>query len=63
MVLFSFVILIILFIRKGNFVLRELGNMGMGSAVGLLQSFVGLVLVMATNALSKKVDPDGGGLF
>lgn len=40
--------------------LRQLGNMGMGSAVGLLQSFVGLILVLITNAASKKVDPDGG---
>ena len=40
--------------------LRTLGNMGMSSAVGLLQSVVGFVLVLLTNYLSKKVDPDGG---
>ena len=38
--------------------LREIGDMGMGSAVGLLQSAVGFVLVMVTNAISKKIDPD-----
>ena len=38
--------------------LREIGDMGMGSAVGLLQSAVGFVLVMITNAISKKIDPD-----
>jgi len=40
--------------------LRTLGNIGMSSAVGLLQSLVGFVLVMITNHLSKKIDPDGG---
>ena len=40
--------------------LRTLGNIGMSSAVGLLQSVVGFVLVLLTNYLSKKVDPDGG---
>ena len=40
--------------------LRTLGNIGMSSAVGLLQSVVGFVLVLLTNYLSKKVDPDCG---
>lgn len=38
--------------------MREIGDMGMSSAVGLLQSFVGFVLVMVTNAIAKKVDPE-----
>ena len=33
---------------------------GLTSAVGLLQSVVGMILVIATNALSKKVDKDLG---
>lgn len=40
--------------------LRELGNVGMSSAVGILQSFVGFVLIIITNAISKKIDPDYG---
>ena len=40
--------------------LRTLGNVGMSSAVGLLQSVVGFILVVITNWLSKKIDPDGG---
>lgn len=40
--------------------MRDIGNMGMSSAVGLLQSLVGFVLVIVTNYLSKKVDPDSG---
>lgn len=38
--------------------MRVLGNMGMSSAAGLLQSVVGFVLVMTTNTIVKKVDPD-----
>ena len=38
--------------------LREIGDLGMSSAVGLLQSIVGFVLVMITNFVSKKIDPD-----
>ena len=38
--------------------MRVVGDMGMGSAVGLVQSIVGLVLVIATNAAAKKIDPD-----
>ncbi len=40
--------------------MRVTGNMGMSSAVGLLQSVVGFVLVMITNYASKKIDPDNG---
>ena len=40
--------------------LRELGNIGMSSAVGVLQSFVGFILILITNAVSKKIDPDYG---
>jgi len=40
--------------------LTQLGNTSMGSAVGLLQNVVGFILVVATNQLSKKVDPDYG---
>lgn len=38
--------------------MRVVGDMGMGSAVGLVQSLVGFVLVIATNAVAKKIDPD-----
>ncbi len=38
--------------------LREQGDMGMSSAVGLLQSVVGFITVMLTNAISKKINPD-----
>ena len=38
--------------------MREIGDMGMSSAVGLLQSFVGLILVLFTNHVSKKINPD-----
>ena len=38
--------------------MRELGDMGISSAAGLLQSVVGFVLVMTTNAIVKKIDPD-----
>ena len=40
--------------------MRVTGNMGMSSAVGLLQSVVGFVLVMVTNYASKKIDPECG---
>ena len=39
---------------------REIGDMGMGSAAGLLQSLVGMVLVIFTNWVAKKIDPDRG---
>ena len=35
--------------------MRVIGDMGMSSAVGLLQSIVGFVLVLTTNYISKKV--------
>ncbi len=38
--------------------MREVGDMGMSSAVGFLQSVVGFVMVMFTNAVSKKINPD-----
>ena len=38
--------------------MRELGDMGMSSAVGLLQSVVGFAMVMLTNSISKKINPD-----
>lgn len=39
--------------------MRELGDMGMSSAAGLLQSVIGFILVIITNHLSKKVSTDG----
>lgn len=42
--------------------MRVVGNMSMSSAVGLLQSVVGFVLVVLTNSLSKKID-GASGLF
>ncbi len=38
--------------------MRVVGNMGMSSAVGLLQSAVGFVLVIVTNAIVKKISPE-----
>ena len=38
--------------------LRELNDVGMSTAVGFLQSCVGLAFVMITNALVKKIEPD-----
>ena len=38
--------------------LQEDGNMGVSSAVGLLQSCVGFVLVVVTNTIVKKIDND-----
>lgn len=38
--------------------LQEDGNMGVSSAVGLLQSCVGFVLVVVTNTIVKKIDSD-----
>lgn len=36
------------------------GNMGISCAIGLLQSVVGFILVVLTNHVSKKIDPDNG---
>ncbi|MCR5753803.1 MAG: ABC transporter permease subunit [Acetatifactor sp.] len=38
--------------------LRQLNNLGMSTATSLFQSLVGLVMVFATNAITKKVEPD-----
>lgn len=40
--------------------LRVNGNIGMSSAVGLVQSVVGFVMVIITNYCAKKIDPDSG---
>lgn len=40
--------------------MRVIGNMGMSSAVGLLQSLVGFILVVFTNHCAKKIDSDLG---
>ena len=38
--------------------MREVGDMGMSSAVGLLQSIVGMITVIVTNSITKKINPD-----
>jgi len=38
--------------------LMELGNMSMSSAVGLFQSFVGFILVLTVNQITRKYSPD-----
>ena len=40
--------------------LRKLGDVGMSSAVGLYQSIVAFILVLLSNKLAKKIDPEGG---
>ncbi|MBQ3114751.1 MAG: sugar ABC transporter permease [Clostridia bacterium] len=40
--------------------MRVIGDMGMSSAVGFLQSIVGMILVVATNKASKLIDPETG---
>lgn len=37
---------------------REIGDMGLSSAADVLQSMVGFVLVVITNRITKKIDPD-----
>ncbi len=41
-------------------VMRVIGDMGTGTAVGLVQSIIGLILVLVTNKLSKMIDNDYG---
>lgn len=38
--------------------LRQLNNLGMSTATGLFQSVVGFILVILTNALTRKIEPD-----
>jgi putative aldouronate transport system permease protein len=38
--------------------LLELGDMSMSSAAGLYQSIVGFILVLGSNLVVKKIDPD-----
>lgn len=38
--------------------LMKLGDMGMASAVGLTQSFLGFILVLVTNTIVKKLNPE-----
>ncbi len=38
--------------------LRQMNNLGMSTATSLFQSVVGMILVFASNALTKKVEPD-----
>lgn len=38
--------------------MRVIGDMGLASAAGLLQSVVGLILVTIVNAIVKRIDPD-----
>lgn len=39
--------------------MREMGDMGMSSAAGLLQSVIGFVMVIVVNKLSKKISEEG----
>jgi len=43
--------------------LMQLGDYGMGTAIGLYQSVMGLILVLVTNWLSRKVTKGEQGLF
>jgi putative aldouronate transport system permease protein len=36
----------------------QTGDMGITSAVGFFQSFVGVIMVCTTNAIVKKIEPD-----
>jgi putative aldouronate transport system permease protein len=42
--------------------LRQLGDYGMSMAVSLFQSVIGLILVLLTNALVKKIEPESAML-
>jgi len=43
--------------------MRTLGDMGMTSAVGLYQSFMGLIMVLITNWISKKISDENQGVL
>ena len=45
------------YIYKGH---MNMGNIGMSTAAGLYQSVVGFVLIMITNYIVKKIDPEYG---
>lgn len=38
--------------------LRQVGDIGMGAAVGLYQSIVGFILILTTNAIVRKIESD-----
>ena len=38
--------------------LTQLGDVGMSAAVGLVQSVVGFVLILVTNLVVRKIDPE-----
>lgn len=38
-------------------VMRQIGDMSMSSAIGLLQNVVGFTMVMITNGIARKIDP------
>lgn len=42
--------------------LRQSGNVGMSAAIGLLQSVIGFLVLLAANKLAKKID-EGGAVF
>ena len=39
--------------------LKTVNDPGMGAAVGLFQSLMGFILVLASNAVAKKIDEEG----
>ena len=40
--------------------MRVVGDMGLSSAIGLLQSIVGMITVLVANTIAKKIDPERG---